>query len=947
MKHPQIVVRKNERSWAIEMISQVNQLADKYDLAIKGAGGESTISYGNGKVMFPDVVLYGNVDHTDILQGWELKMPDVPITNELFVRDAQRKARALKLNSCLIWNFTYAKFYILNSETNSFEVVRQWENLDIVTRDDVATYCDNWSKTLEEIVLCISEYFVSNKIKKASIGEIISQGAVNMLINEFKSDVADNYKKAGISNTYVEAEIDNWWNGVKIEYKFDESDKCKAYAKNVLLNWAYRIIFAHLIKSRQQAALIVNDIDFTTTPADANLIFRQITERCDFYNVFEGLAWNELLPDKAWKALVELSIFLKENGISSVDQSILQNILEGSVNTTRRELNGQYTTPKTLARILAHITIRNWNVDVADICCGTGTIPHEIIEIKKSKIGPSKAVETTWASDKYKMPLQIANISMVSYDTMNMANRLFPMNALKMKPGTKIKIVNPQDGEKMTVTIPYFGAICSNLPFVAFENLPDDDKLYAENIRELTGLDSKSDLSYYITLHIADLLANDGFLGIITSNAWLGTTAGNSFYQAMLEKYDLKQVHISGSGRWFKNADVVTTILLLQKKAQVTNNGETSFFVWRRSLETIDLNVNIEKQIINSSILDKVDDDSIITKASYTRTEIDQLHSLNLSYNALFHNVRWLLDIKDKLVPLNELFSVIRGSRRGWDPLFFPKEDNSIESKFLLTALFNARNVKTLLTEPDRDAFSCGESMGVLKRSYPGAYEWIKKFETQKNGKGKPLPEVLAKPKEKWYEMKPNEVVEIFTMMNPDKRIFFGRFVKPSFINQRLIGLKLFKQYDDVVLYHALLNSVLMKFFIEAVGFGRGLGVLDINKDCMSKCYMLNPKLLSDNDRVNVKKAFSKVSTLDIMSVEEELENDKWIEFNREVLRAFGIESYYSQICDSLISLRKVRSAAKEKIPIITPNLHTGVKYNNSEGEFVSMAAESISPDIS
>ena len=945
MKQPQIVVRKNERSWAIEMITQVNLLADKYDLAIKRAGGESTISYGNGKSMFPDVILYGNKELTDILQGWELKMPDVPITDEVFVHDAQRKARALKLNSCLIWNFTYAKFYVLNNETDSFEVVRQWENLHIVTRADVTTYQNDWGKTLEEIVLCINEYFVSNKIQKASIGEVIAQGAINMLINEYKDDVADNYKKAGISNTVVEAEIDNWWNEIKTEYQFDENDKYKAYAKNVLLNWAYRIIFAHLIKSRQQAATLVDNIDFTTVPADANLIFRQITERCDFYNVFEGLARNELLPENAWEALVELSMFLKENGIKNVDQSILQNILEGSVNTTRRELNGQFTTPKTLARILACITIHNWQDDVADICCGTGTIPHEIIEIKKYKIGTSQAVETTWASDKYKMPLQIANISMTSYDTINMANRLFQMNALELKPGTEIKIVNPQDGEMMTVTIPYFGAICSNLPFVAFENLPDDDKVYAENIRKLTRLDGKSDLSYYITLHLADLLADNGYLGIITSNSWLGTTAGNNFYQAVLEKFDLKQVHISGNGRWFKNADVVTTILLLQKKAQVTNNGVTSFFVWRRSLEAIDIDKNIEKQIVNSSILDKVNDNSVITKASYTRTEIDQLHSLNLSYNALFHNVRWLLDIQDNLVPLNDLFTVIRGSRRGWDPLFFPKEKNSIESKFLLTALFNAKNVTTLLTKPDRDAFSCGEPMDVLKQSYPGAYEWIKKFETQKNKSGIPLPEVLAKAKEKWYEMKPNEIVEIFTMMNPDKRIFFGRFVKPSFINQRLIGLKLVNPNDDVALYHALLNSVLMKFFIEAVGFGRGLGVLDINKDSISKCYMLNPELLSDNDKEKIKRAFAKVTMLDIMSVEKELQNDKWIAFNQEVLRAFGIGNYYSHIRDSLISLRKVRSTAVEKKATIAPTIHAGIEFYDSKDEIVSMAAESFSSD--
>ena len=108
---------------------------------------------------------------------------------------------------------------------------------------------------------------------------------------------------------------------------------------------------------------------------------------------------------------------------------------------------------------------------------------------------------------------------------------------------------------------------------------------------------------------------------------------------------------------------------------------------------------------------------------------------------------------------------------------------------------------------------------------------------------------------------------------------------------------------------------------------------------------MLNPERLSDNDKIKIKKAFAKVTMIDIMSVEEELQNDKWIAFNKEVLKAFGIEAYYSQICESLISLRNVRSAAVDKIATIIPTVHTGIKYNDSKDEFVSMAAESISSD--
>lgn len=63
-----------------------------------------------------------------------------------------------------------------------------------------------------------------------------------------------------------------------------------------------------------------------------------------------------------------------------------------------------------------------------------------------------------------------------------------------------------------------------------------------------------------------------------------------------------------------------------------------------------------------------------------------------------------------------------------------------------------------------------------------------------------------------------------------------------------------------------------------------------INKNSISIC------LIQSHFQImtRIKKAFAKVTMLDIMSVEEELQNDIWIAFNKEVLKAFGIEAYYS-----------------------------------------------------
>lgn len=70
------------------------------NIQIVRAGGENTISTGR-QSMFPDVLLYGNEEQTQILQGWELKLPDTSITDIAFIKDAQRKADSLGLDSWL------------------------------------------------------------------------------------------------------------------------------------------------------------------------------------------------------------------------------------------------------------------------------------------------------------------------------------------------------------------------------------------------------------------------------------------------------------------------------------------------------------------------------------------------------------------------------------------------------------------------------------------------------------------------------------------------------------------------------------------------------------------------------------------------------------------------------------------------------------------------------
>ena len=601
------IIRKNERSWGIELITQINQYTAANDLMIKRAGGESTISVTEGKSMFPDVILYGDNELSSILQGWELKMPDVAITDTAFINDAQRKAKALHLNSCVIWNFTHAKLYVYNNATNEFQIKREWYNQNIKTRDDVQLHKTRWGKTLKSVLLSVNEYLISGDLKKTFIGEVLTQTSVATIVNEHKAGVADALRKASNRNAIISAFIDNWWRGINTEYEGDEIDKFSAYAKSIIINWANRIIFAHLIKRRQQSAFAIDELNYICTPHDGNRIFQEITEKSDFYNIFGSIDYNEILPTQTWIALIELSLILKDSPINNINQHILQQILEGSVNVSKRLVNGQYTTPPVLAAILARITIHNPMGDCFDGCCGTGTIPNYIINFKKDRMGVSGAMASTWASDKFKLPLQIANLAMANCDTINMPCRLFQCDILTLRPNDEVKIVNPQTGEKETYKLPLFDAIISNLPFVKSRDIPTEHTDFINRMNQEHKLSGRSDFSYYIALHLISLIKKGGYVGIILSNSFLGTEAGYNFICAIRRHFDCIKIHASGNGRWFNNADIVTALLVMRRKSgsEAEFDNSISFFTWKKSYQLIVTNKSYEDTIVNSSLLDK------------------------------------------------------------------------------------------------------------------------------------------------------------------------------------------------------------------------------------------------------------------------------------------------------------------------------------------------------
>lgn len=914
-----VKINQNERSHAIELITEIEMYLRTVDLTIKKAGGESTIKNSkvfnekDRKIMFPDVLLYSNQNKGEIIQGWEIKLPDISVENSEFIKDAQYKADVLGLKSTVLWNFQSVVLYV--KDENGWRIHKQWNDLfEIKNRNDVETKKEKWILFLKSFLNEINQFLETGIIEKRTLTEI-TDSATTYIINDNKNSLSEYLKNNSQKDLSMKSWIDRWWAETQYEFLSDENDGYSAYSKIILMSWVTKIIFAHLIRETHKTANEILNFDETTTPKDAINIFKKITENSDFYTIFEYKKFEELIPESIWEQLLQFTFFYEDKIIS---HDILQNMLENSVSTLKREIIGQYTTPEMLADLLVNVTMTDITGNDIDPCCGTGTIPKKIM-LKKEELGMNEfhSHSTVWASDKMQMALQIANMALTTPTSMNILNLVFKMNIFEMSINDSIEFTSPEDGSKVEKKIPRFTNIISNLPFVPFEIIDESDKEKITNIfneveaRTGNSLSNRSDYYMSIIFKFFELLDEGGRIGLIVSNSWLGTLSGKIFYNSLNEYFVIDKVIISGKGKWFKNANVVTSILVLEKISEDNQNNNIRFIKLNDEIDKINHNEVLE--IANSLLLDEEND--LLNVSKYKKEEIDEILKSNLSMNSLFHNVKWITEVSNKLVPLTSVFDVIRGERRGWDKLFYPTEANSIESVYIEKVLKSSRNIATLEVAADGDAFCCSKTIEELNElEHFGALEWIKRFENGVNNTGKPLVEVLSTNKLFWYEMKNTSIAEFVTSINPEKRLFWAKLDSASFINQRLIGLT--RNNDNVTvpkeLLMALLNSVIGLFFIESSGFGRGLGALDINKKTLENTSMLSPSLL-DEEKIELICDKYSLLTKDIsQDIRDTINSNEREEFDRLVLRCFEIEEYYDEIKNSLISMMTTRLTVKD-----------------------------------
>lgn len=913
----------NERSWAIDLIAHANQLLAGRRLEIKRAGGEHTVRDASGP-LFPDVLLFGDRAGQAILQGWELKMPDTPVTDAELLGNAERKARGLGLNSFVVWNVDQAVLYVADEATASYEPEKNWTlpGGPAGERGRVADRRSDWEALAEAILQDVSHLFGAGILRDRTLVEAFSDRALIETFFESVPQVVEHFRDVARRDNRFEAEVDLWWSDVEKEYAEDE--KLSVLARRSLTGWISKFVFAHVLKATCSEARSIEALAGDATAADARAVFQRISRACNFLNIFRQQRGEDHVAGRTWSQLLQVNGFFSELDIETVGQEATRALLHSTVSAAKRKTAGQFATPPALARLLVRVAARDRTGVIFDPCCGTGTIPAAAYAEKREAGQPAgEALGTVWASDKFAFPLQAATLALSRPEHIGTLLHVFQRDVVDLEVGRDISFRDPSSGSDVRKPLPAADCIVSNLPFVQFEDVeeanPTIDRVN-ERIGEMAGeevrLPGRSDLYAYLPFHLWTLLADGGRAGLVLSNAWLGTDWGREFRRALQQFFRIEKVVVSGRGRWFQNADVVTTLLFLEKRAEVgpSNADErTAFITTQKALDELDDKKDDLRQLASRVTLDR-EAPEWTTVQTHTTGDIKRYESLGLEWSGLFADVRWLEEAESELVAARELFEIGRGERRGWNAFFYPSDEHGIEPEYMEACLKRPESAEGLVAEPDMEAFSCSRSIAELKqRGDRGALAWIQKFKHETNTTGRPLPEVLAKAGHHWYEMRADTLADLVLPVNPYRRLFVPRLRERSFVDQRFTRFTLADARADADLCHALLNSVAGLFLIEALGFGRGLGALDLSTTrAKRQLHMLNPHRLSGEQREKVLRAFRPLLRRPVETLPEEMARGDRETFDHAVLDAFGLAGLHGPIRHSLTTLYDIRMAVDE-----------------------------------
>jgi len=969
-------MKLNERAWAGQLISWIQEEIREGRTIFQDATNDAGIKLESGKTKFPDVLLFTDKVSGIILNGWELKFPDTEADDNEMLLNAIEKAERIKSDSFVTWNGAEAIIWKIEDENYSIKSISKIKEYakdkSINSREDLSDP-NNYRKhepalrkRLTEILHDLEQLYESGELKQAIniSGNFVDavRSAAEIILPQFKDEII----KLKGTNAPFRKEFNQWkiYESSTLKILASSSRRPEnvieeeVLAKFTFYNLIGKIIFYLTLSENLSGSLQKLDLKNSKNVKQALQNYFDAASRIDYQAVYQPYFTDKVDFNKTVnETLFELFNTITEFDFKVLPTDVIGTILENLVPKEEKQKFGQYFTPATLANLVAFPSIQTANDFVFDPTSGTGTFLNSFYQILSyhGNTNHVQLLNQIWGNDISHFPAILSVINLYKQRIKNQTDnfpRVMRDDYFNLEPKMKVVFPDSNDYQKqIQQPIPEFDAIASNFPFIQQEDIPNDvltaffrEQFVAKQKAFLKDnsfkINERSDYFTYCVYNSIRFLKKDGLLSAITSNAWLGKEYGFQFKKFLLDNFHIKYIVRSNAEHWFSDSKVSTIFSVLQHGQR---KEPTKFITINFKLEETFNQENISVQLIEiEDFYTDIDNCDNPKNSSWTKDK---------SFSNLFHKRDGSLTIsivsnQQLETSLNEqenwdtyfisadlfekfdkhlstiypnVIDVFRGERTGWNPMFIipvaEVKKSGVEKKFLVPYVKRPTEFETLEFGGtcNNYLFVCDKPQTELKTKFSGANIWINKFQNVKNKNGtKTIQSACKVHRPFWYSLSPKQA-NIVTAINPYERFFFSFSKIPFTIDQRLVAITVNKKYD-VELIAALLNSVVTFLTMEMRGTSRNLGALDLNANYFKKLRVLNPDLLSTNSIKEIKKAFQPLKARPIKTIFEEVKQPDRMNFDKTILKAFGIDdSILKSLYQLLSSAVYDRVTMKEK----------------------------------
>lgn len=733
-----MALKYTEPSISSKVSKLIDQIILERQMPLVGSDVELKDSIGKR----PDIIIFREAGFP--FCAWETKRPKQSAYQvELFTK-AKKYAETeglpyfvtFNMNTLVLWKTFEEGVKLVDRRFKEYKI----GNISSLEEFDKINYQKSLIKSLTEFLMDLS------LLLKGESEKILPKLSIDTIFIKFLHDLIESMKWPLYNSLYSQIEDEtfkenllNWFLSQGWTFK-NIPDVVEKVAIQFILILINKIMFYDVIRVNYDSLkpttykilglpeklpkIDVDNVKNGPMLADILNVYYKNVLKIDYEAVFKSDFFDEIIvPDSILPQIKGLIKDFNKYDFSQIGYEVLGHIFESLIPEDDRHTLGQYFTRSEVVDLIVGASITDSNVNILDPSCGAGTFlvrSHSRLKYLNKNEGTESYLSRLWGVDIAKFPAHLTTINLAIKNMPNVDNypRVKCDDFFRVLSDSRVSDIFNFKGLDDSVVqrkIPKFDAVITNPPYTSQLEM---DERYKKNIQKMIKsetdvlLNKQSSIYSYFFLHGSKFLNEGGILGFITSNSWLDVKYGKELQEYFLKNFKIKAIVESQVEKWFNDASVITSIIILEKcqNEELRNNNLIKFVQIEKKLPDVisyfssSDNFEILEDSEKWSSIDKFWDFIFSSNSKYTKDDSVGLKIFTLTQKELwdegydltkgsYEGSKWgkyirapeifykvLEKCEDKLIPLKKLATAHRGITTNSNPFFY-LEDETIKRK--------------------------------------------------------------------------------------------------------------------------------------------------------------------------------------------------------------------------------------------------------------------------